>query len=488
MTGDSQMEGEDFKVVQGRKKRSRTLGDSDSDSSTKTVKSGPPTTTTPAIGRIPPIIIAPQAVSATWPVFIRGIRDETSEFEAKFKGDRLHLSARTVESFRAIQRYLTKKGIGYHTFSLQEDAELKVTIRGIHHTTDLQVLSAELQSHGLEPTLVVALPRRTDGGRCPTNSFLVKFRKIGQWEKVWKLTHLLGVQVSVDPFEPRAGVPQCYRCQGFGHSSVNCNLPPRCVRCAGDHEVRNCVLPHGSGIKCCNCDAAHPASYRGCKAYKDAVAAKKRRDAESAAHTSGRKQPTKKPAAPQKVIPPPGTSRGSFAAIAARGSSKTPATPGAQPSLMPPPPPPPATPTTSREQPASRPARPTTTHRKRRNKPGNKSVGPNVVPGSEIDGDVSDSETDSTLTKRPRRPRPAPRAHPNDRLPPASRRDHPARREPPTATPTPTFPADRNSILIRDLVLWITRMIPVIVTAKDKPASELVAELMSGLLDLLNGS
>ncbi|XP_046686579.1 sterile alpha motif domain-containing protein 1-like [Homalodisca vitripennis] len=38
----------------------------------------------------------------------------------------------------------------------------------------------------------------------------------------------------------------CYNCQQFNHSSRNCHLPARCVRCGGDHNVTNCTLPKDS--------------------------------------------------------------------------------------------------------------------------------------------------------------------------------------------------------------------------------------------------
>ncbi|GFQ98304.1 RNA-directed DNA polymerase from mobile element jockey [Trichonephila clavata] len=34
---------------------------------------------------------------------------------------------------------------------------------------------------------------------------------------------------------------QCYRCQGFFHSSKFCTRTPRCVKCAGNHLAKECV-------------------------------------------------------------------------------------------------------------------------------------------------------------------------------------------------------------------------------------------------------
>lgn len=59
----------------------------------------------------------------------------------------------------------------------------------------------------------------------------------------------------------------------MGHSSANCNLGYRCVKCAGTHEPGNC--PHNTASNkdtststYVNCNSNHPANYRGCKYLK----------------------------------------------------------------------------------------------------------------------------------------------------------------------------------------------------------------------------
>ena len=72
--------------------------------------------------------------------------------------------------------------------------------------------------------------------------------------------------MQVRTFDPRPGPSQCFNCQRFGHSSLFCHQPPRCVRCAEPH--RGCDKPlTWFTAKCCNCDGAHPANYRGCPTF-----------------------------------------------------------------------------------------------------------------------------------------------------------------------------------------------------------------------------
>ena len=62
-------------------------------------------------------------------------------------------------------------------------------------------------------------------------------------------------------------IPQCHNCQGFFHSSANCFLKPRCIKCNQEHEKGMCSIPKGdeqtkdikfSVYYAANMDTQHP--------------------------------------------------------------------------------------------------------------------------------------------------------------------------------------------------------------------------------------
>lgn len=67
----------------------------------------------------------------------------------------------------------------------------------------------------------------------------------------------------------------CSRCQRVGHSSSNCHLDFRCVKCAENHEPGNCAIKKEikidkTQIYCVRCKMyGHPATYKGCIKYKE---------------------------------------------------------------------------------------------------------------------------------------------------------------------------------------------------------------------------
>ncbi|OXU16259.1 hypothetical protein TSAR_009039 [Trichomalopsis sarcophagae] len=66
---------------------------------------------------------------------------------------------------------------------------------------------------------------------------------------------------------------QCRKCQRLGHTSSNCGLKYRCVKCKNDHKPGECGIAKESVNKSAlyrvNCEEyGHPASYRGCPFIK----------------------------------------------------------------------------------------------------------------------------------------------------------------------------------------------------------------------------
>jgi hypothetical protein len=76
--------------------------------------------------------------------------------------------------------------------------------------------------------------------------------------------------VRFEPPRPKRNLPQCGKCQRYGHTQVYCYHSPRCVKCVGNHFTKLCSRKEKSEhVKCVLCDGSHPASYKGCTVYKE---------------------------------------------------------------------------------------------------------------------------------------------------------------------------------------------------------------------------
>ena len=73
----------------------------------------------------------------------------------------------------------------------------------------------------------------------------------------------------MEPPRHKKEIPQCIKCQQYGHTKNYCNRTPACVKCAKNHLTIHCPSTGKiEEVKCYNCNGKHLASYKGCKARK----------------------------------------------------------------------------------------------------------------------------------------------------------------------------------------------------------------------------
>jgi hypothetical protein len=115
---------------------------------------------------------------------------------------------------------------------------------------------------------IVRLDRFRDGKREPSATLKVVFE--GQ-----TLPSRVKIGYVSYPVRPFVAPPmRCYRCQKLWHLAEGCNLPRRCLLCAGPHEHSVCT----STERCCaNCKGPHRANSLECPFIAKATAVEKLR-------------------------------------------------------------------------------------------------------------------------------------------------------------------------------------------------------------------
>ena len=99
----------------------------------------------------------------------------------------------------------------------------------------------------------------------PLPLFFIELEPDENNKDIYKINKLLNTIITFEPLKTKRNIPQCIRCQAWGHTKNYCFRNPACVKCTGTHLTSNCPT---SGkideIKCYNCKGNHPASYKGC--------------------------------------------------------------------------------------------------------------------------------------------------------------------------------------------------------------------------------
>lgn len=83
-------------------------------------------------------------------------------------------------------------------------------------------------------------------------------------KNIFAIEEILHMKVQIEAVKRSSLIPQCKKCQSYGHTQNYCNKTPRCVKCVGIHATKECKKPKETPPKCVNCGDPHPANYRGC--------------------------------------------------------------------------------------------------------------------------------------------------------------------------------------------------------------------------------
>ena len=159
------------------------------------------------------------------------------------------------------------KNAAYHTFQLKTDKSYKAVIRGLHPKTNTGKISEELAKIGHQVRSINNINKYDT--KQPLPLFLVELEPKNNNKEIYDIEKLLNTIVKVEPPRYKKEIPQCIRCQQYGHTKNYCNRTPACVKCAKNHLTTHCPSTGKiEEVKCYNCNGNHPASYKGCEVRK----------------------------------------------------------------------------------------------------------------------------------------------------------------------------------------------------------------------------
>ncbi|KAJ2952283.1 hypothetical protein O0L34_g4564 [Tuta absoluta] len=190
----------------------------------------------------------------------------TSSFHIKYKGNnKISVVCYTAEGHEAVKTGLRTDGVAYHTFTRKDEKALKAVIFGLPAYAEND-LKEELASLGYKD-VVVRKMKVKDNKYTSSPPFLAQLPPGSDIACFHQIKYLSNCVVQIKKYRANNLYgSQCFRCQGFGHASRNCNLPPRCVKCTESHLTADCPkTDRTEPAKCCNCNEAHPANFRKCK-------------------------------------------------------------------------------------------------------------------------------------------------------------------------------------------------------------------------------
>lgn len=183
----------------------------------------------------------------------------------KLIGDRIKVVFANVDDYRNVTKKLNDHKIDYYIINPISKHPIKVLIKGLPRNMSIDTIKNELISQHYEVEKVAQL--RSFRDRQPLPMFQIQLTPEANVDKIYEIKTMFFLDVEVVKYEKPNRVNQCHRCQNFGHSSTNCQMQQRCVKCGKDHITADCQQTQNEAPTCANCNGPHPASWRGCKLF-----------------------------------------------------------------------------------------------------------------------------------------------------------------------------------------------------------------------------
>ncbi|KAL4143761.1 hypothetical protein QTP88_006048 [Uroleucon formosanum] len=194
-------------------------------------------------------------------------------FFCKTSSDRLKIQTSNPESYRALSHFLKEQEAKFHNYQLKQDRPLRVVIRNLHLTTNVDTIKEELEVRLFEIRCVTNVLHKVT--KIPFPLFFVDIEPSIKSAEIFHLSSLLHTKIKVEePYKSKT-ISQCTNCQEYGHTKIYCGYPSRCVHCGSKHKSPDCPNQCSDPPKCALCSGDHPASYKGCFIYKDLQRVKK---------------------------------------------------------------------------------------------------------------------------------------------------------------------------------------------------------------------
>lgn len=159
----------------------------------------------------------------------------------------------------------------YHTYALPHICrDIKKThmliIKGLHSEPAPEDVKEELLERDVVVKRVLILNSKGTDSNPPTYKVITSNRHRLR-ELQHKIKSVYNTKIHWEEYRRRNKLPQCHRCQQWGHTAAYCSKDFKCLWCAGPHKGSECH--DKTQRKCANCGEKHAASTTECREYSN---------------------------------------------------------------------------------------------------------------------------------------------------------------------------------------------------------------------------
>lgn len=219
------------------------------------------------------------------PLFITGVKDikplnllleeiANNGYSIKLVNqEEVKIQASSMEVYDLISVELKNRNTEFFSYRKKQDRPFRVVLKNIHCSISLDTLKQQIEELGHSVVHISNIRNRIT--KSPLPMFFIDIKLAANNKDIYKVESLCNCKIKFEPPNKKREIPQCQRCQRYGHTKNFCSLQSRCVKCASTHSTASCPIKERSQhVKCVLCEGNHPANYKGCIVYKNLIKAK----------------------------------------------------------------------------------------------------------------------------------------------------------------------------------------------------------------------
>lgn len=180
--------------------------------------------------------------------------------------EQVKVNVEDPDEYKNLTKILSGSNYSWHTYENKQTRPIRVVAKKLHYSCKPERIIEDLRNMGFEIIEAVNMLKTKD--KTPLSLFMLTFQNSENIKKIYEIKEILGMKVDIETLRKSKLIPQCKKCQAFGHTQRFCNREQRYVKCAVKHPSKDCSKSKQIQLKYANCGENHPANYRGCEVAK----------------------------------------------------------------------------------------------------------------------------------------------------------------------------------------------------------------------------
>uniref|UniRef100_A0ABD2XJ05 Endonuclease/exonuclease/phosphatase domain-containing protein n=1 Tax=Trichogramma kaykai TaxID=54128 RepID=A0ABD2XJ05_9HYME len=176
-----------------------------------------------------------------------------------------------MTAYNALKNRLDNSKIKFYTYTPKHLKLKNTVLKGVIGDFTIKDIKLDIEAMNL-PNVKIEKITKVNFGKSKFPNFIVQLSHDSELSSLTKIKTILHQVVRWEPLR-KSQTYQCRNCQRINHTSSNCFLGYRCVKCDQPNEPGQCALSQDctdkSKIYCVKCEElGHPALYRSCPYLK----------------------------------------------------------------------------------------------------------------------------------------------------------------------------------------------------------------------------